>query len=139
MKKYSFLTLICLVFLLLTACQNENIATSKTASQNEPKTISIRTDERNHTYVILPISNEEIRCDEKEIALLENLSYAALKNAEEKLIEKTKAYSNPYFYFSITDDTLYLGVEFIVKVDPSIEIAPCGDHKHLMFSEPITE
>lgn len=139
MKKYSFLLLLLLVFLLLTACQNEGETTSKPTSQNEPQTISIRTDERDRTYVILPISNEEIRCDEKEIALLENLSYAALKNAEEKLIEKNKAYSNPYFYFSITDDTLCLGVEFIVKVDPSIENAPCGDHKHLIFSEPITE
>ena len=139
MKKYSFLILICLVFLLMTACQNENAATSNTASQNEPKTISIRTDERNHTYVILPISKEEIRCDEEEIALLENLSYAALKNAEEKLIEKTKAYSNPHLSFSMEDNTLYLRAEFIVKIDPATETAPCGDHKHLFFSEPITE
>ncbi|MBR6768657.1 MAG: hypothetical protein IKM34_04130 [Clostridia bacterium] len=139
MKKSSFPILLLLVFLLLTACQNENVATSKKASPNEPQTISIQTDERDRTYVILPISNEEIRCDKQEIALLENLSYAALKNAEEKLIEKTKAYSHPYLYFNTEDNSLCLCAEFIVKIDPATETAPCGDHKHLMFSEPLTE
>ena len=149
MKKYSFLILIVLVFLLMTACQNESETTGskKTATelQKEPGSISIQTDEHNRTYVILPISNKEIRCDQEKIDYLKNLSYAALKNAEEKLIKQTKKHSDPSYYFNTKDNALFLCAEVIVKITPPastseyIELG-CGiDHKHLMFSEPITE
>lgn len=100
------------------------------------------------TYVVLPVSGEELVVPEDCAPYAERIDGALLRAAEEAIAQEIAAYpENSGFYVGKDDEGhLLLCVEAIAPIERVPETGEdvvdggCGiDHEHRLFSERITE
>lgn len=134
-KSVVFLTAI-LIF--LAGCVAAGIPSESECGQTG---ISKYITEENGKYTLtLPESQQTLRLGDTEDDFVDYISDALVEAAEQKIMEDTAKYSDaPYFYLQTGEDgELYLAAEVIYNLDEPDENEGCYDHKHLFFSERIT-
>lgn len=98
-------------------------------------------------YIILPKSKEKIRVSGAYVKLLDRIDTNLLSEAEEKITNQVKSYTNDYEFSLQTNQEgdLCLCVELILKINLSDavsgehQVAGCGiDHEHKFFIERIS-
>jgi hypothetical protein len=167
MKKYFSVILTLIVMFSLAGCsthqpnsQETSSAISETKDIQEPssavsetKDISEYLIEKNGwQYLILPISQSEIKVGDDYKQHLNDIDIELLKTAEKIISDKMSAYTEPHIFYLMLDKSghLCLGAESIVDIEPpnvvtddSGEIFDMGgcniDHKHIFFHERITK
>ncbi len=72
-------------------------------------------------------------------AYMSDAFVAKVEKAKQKVIEDSLEYGEPHMYFEFAEGYLYVGAEFIVEIDPTVEEAPCGDHKHVFIKQNICD
>ncbi len=91
-------------------------------------------------WLMLPISQRTVHIREEYVPYLDKIDFELLKAAEKKIYDGLKSYTNePHIMLYLTyERVLSLYVEHIAPVDEPSD-APCGDHKHITFVEPIVK
>ena len=147
MKKSSFVLIIAVTLLfsaLLYGCSDtsEKQQSADEISKNGKQTgISKYITAENGEYTLtLPTSKKTLELSDSEDNFVTYISDALVESAEEKITEDAAKYSDsPHFYLTVKDDgELYLAAEVIYYLDEPDENEGCYDHKHLFFSERIS-
>lgn len=131
------LTLI-MVLAALTGCMAPQNPSGDEGEQ--PNTLPQCLTEENGDYKLtLPKSEEVIELSEEQVRFVPYITDELVEAAENKINNDITHYGNKSdFYLQVTDDYLCLTVEFIEYLDEPDETSVCSDHRHLFFSERIS-
>ena len=137
MKKLLALSLI-LVMLLCSCSVSKN-------DDEEPDISQYIVEKDEKTYVILPISGRKVKIDSFAVQnkYFENIDVELLTAAEQKILKASKEYGDtPLFYLQFKAGNAFLCSELIEDLDPSdpdYGNVGCGDHRHVILTEPISK